>query len=48
MEVFRCWCGRGFDLDMKDKEKTFECPGCNTMWKAESKTGYYRLSQWMD
>lgn len=43
MEIFRCECGRGFDLVMNEKERIFDCPRCRTEWKVESMRGYYRL-----
>ncbi|MCK4497179.1 MAG: hypothetical protein KAU24_03230 [Candidatus Aenigmarchaeota archaeon] len=48
MEVFRCDCERGFDLVMGGKEKTFDCPRCKTVWKAEAVRGYYRLLKWVE
>lgn len=48
MEFFRCECGRGFDLVMNEKERTFDCPRCRTAWKAEARPGYYRLYRWTE
>ncbi len=48
MEILRCDCGRGFDLDAGRGEVTAECPDCGTRWKVEPKRGYFRISRWVD
>lgn len=45
-EDFRCIeCGKSFDADFN--EKSIECPKCRTMWRIESKRGYFRLNKWI-
>lgn len=48
MEIFRCECGRGFDLEMQGKEKEIICPHCNARWMIRSAGRRYRIYEWKD
>ena len=48
MEVFRCECGRSFDIEMPGNEKSIECPNCKEAWLIQGSGGRYRISKWVD
>lgn len=48
MEIFRCACGKGFDLEVRGKARDIGCPNCNARWRIEPAGGRYRIYEWVD
>ncbi len=48
MEVFRCGCGKGFDLEDQPRKREIECSNCGARWRFESSGGRFRIYEWKD